>query len=58
LLTAERIGRDGRYRRRPPAATAWAPLWHGAYWNVTGKDRVLFAVFFSPGTGATVAVTV
>ena len=28
------------------------------YWKVTGKDSVLLAVFFSPGTGWTVAVTV
>ena len=29
-----------------------------AYWNVTGNVSVLFALFFSPGTGAIVAVTV
>ena len=28
------------------------------YWNVTGKDSVLLELFFSPGTGCTVAVTV
>jgi hypothetical protein len=30
----------------------------GAYWNVIGNESVLFAVFFSPGTGSIVASTV
>jgi hypothetical protein len=41
-------------RNAPPAALRSA----AHYWNVTGKDWVLFEVFFSPATGATVALTV
>jgi hypothetical protein len=44
-----------RARARAPAAPR--PT-RRPYWNVTGKVSVLFELFFSPGTGATVAVTV
>ena len=45
LCTRERIGGS------PVAANR-------RYWKVIGNESVLFAVFFSPGTGSTFASTV
>ena len=59
LCTAGRIrtpppGKRPARGTRPGDAAAQAAV----YWKVTGNVSVLFAVFFSPGTFAIVAVTV
>ena len=63
MHAAKHRGPTGRRRTlertassHPPAPTPERK--RRGYWKVTGKERVLLAVFFSPGTGSTVAVTV
>lgn len=54
LVTRGRIG--GGLPAHPTAREHPGP--RPAYWNVTGKVSLLLEVFFSPGTGRIMAVTV
>jgi hypothetical protein len=53
-----RAGQPPGQRRAPGKARRVTRRRRVGYWNVTGKVSVLLAVFFSPSTGCTVAVTV